>query len=231
MYTDLASEGIMFANLYPGDYCLWVGPDPDTSYPDNMTANFAVDLTSPLLLSARAKGLHTGNVAGIDFESGDILSWSKLANGEERWQMFFDASDVGINTNVTNVAAAGGSSDSILLTVPGQTLPGVGLVGPMDIIVFDPNPGGLGENTSGAFRWGLQGSSHDLTAASEKLDAIDGWVFGDVSDSGGFGPCYGYPVSTVGNAKVTSWQNQRLVQRDGSVFCKVYDDQNGGWRP
>lgn len=231
VYTDLASEGIMFANLYPGDYCLWVGPDPDTSYPDNMTANFAVDLTSPLLLSARAKGLHTGNVAGIDFESGDILSWSKLANGEERWQMFFDASDVGINTNVTNVAAAGGSSDSILLTVPGQTLPGVGLVGPMDIIVFDPNPGGLGENTSGAFRWGLQGSSHDLTAASEKLDAIDGWVFGDVSDSGGFGPCYGYPVSTVGNAKVTSWQNQRLVQRDGSVFCKVYDDQNGGWRP
>jgi hypothetical protein len=227
--TDLDDEGIMFANLYAGDYCLWVGPDFDTNYPDTMTADFTVALTSPLLLSARAKGLHTGHVADIDFESGDILAWTKMANGEERWHMFFDASDVGINTNVSNIAAAGGSSDNILLTVPWQDLPGVGQVGPRDIIVFDPDSGGLGRDTSGQFRWGLKGSSHELTAASEKLDAIDGWVFGD--ESGWFEPCYGYPVSTVGNAKVTGWHSQTLVEKDGAVFCKVYDDQNGGWRP
>jgi hypothetical protein len=97
-------------------------------------------------------------------------------------------------------------------------LPGFGAVTPWDIFVFDPIS--YGENTAGTFRWGLKGSEHGLTTASEKLDAIDGWV-------NGYERCYGFPVSTAGTASVTGWLG-RMKQDDEDIFCKVY---NGAWQP
>lgn len=227
--TRIDDEGVMFASLYAGSYCLWVVPDSSVNTPDWTEAHYSLNLASPLLISASAINFSTGKVDGIRFQSGDILAWSKLNNGEERWRMFFDASDVGIRGNVTNIAAEGGSNDHLLLTVaPWQDLPGIGRVGPMDMILFDPDSGGLGEDTAGQFRWGLRGSEHQLTTPGEKLDAIDGWVFGDTSSY----PCYGFPVSTVGNMNVLTWNDERLAtQYDGALTCKVYDDMNGGWRP
>ena len=202
---------IMFHSLTAGDYFVhaynYLGEDCDS---------YKLILESPLLISAAAANLGTGSVAGIPFRSEDILSYSHLNNGEERWAMFFDGSDVGVKT-LTNIAKDSGNR--ILITTGGnQTLPGVGAVTPWDIAIFDATQ--YGSNTEGTFRMGLDGSEHQLTTSGEKLDGIDGWT-------NGYDRCYGYPVSTAGVATITGWLGT-MKQDDEDVFCKGY---NGAWQP
>jgi hypothetical protein len=227
-HRGIAREGLMFTSLGAGDYCLWVTPDISTL--GWRKADYRLTLSSPLLISAAAQNFGTGNVDGIRFQSGDILAWSRLNNGEERWDMFFDASDVGIEGNVTNIAVEGDLSDRILLTVSSvPQLPGIGPVRPMDVIRFDPEPDGIGEDTGGQFMWVFRGNEHELTTPSEKIDAIDGWVSGA---NYGSTPCNGLPISTVGNAKVLTWENEDLAtQKDDALFCLKYDELIDGWGP
>jgi hypothetical protein len=219
-YIDLGYEEILFQSLHEGDYYLEIS----NSFGEDCQS-YEMAVSRPLLISAAAKNLSTGNVAGIPFRSEDILAYSRLNTGEERWRMFFDGSDVGVKT-LANVATDTG--DRILITTGGnQSLPGVGTVTPRDIVVFDATE--YGSNTSGTFAMGLKGSQHQLTTSGEKLDAIDGWVFGELE--GDYAPCYGFPVSTVGAAVVKTWGNATLRASDGDVFCKVYDEAAGGFRP
>ncbi len=230
--TRIVGQGVMFANLYAGDYCLTAHPDWSLASPDYMVAEYGVDVSSPLLVSAAAFAFKPGGtIDGIHFYAEDIMAWTRLINGVERWDMIFDGSDVGIRGNVTNIAAEGGSGDRLLLSVARrQYLPGISReVLATDVIVFDPDLGGLGENTSGWFITGLEGYKHELVSAGELIDAIDGWTYGYEADPIYRG-CFGYPISTVGTATFTTWGDRWVKQDNEDVFCKVYDEAAGGWR-
>ncbi len=142
---------LLFRSLYAGDYTIRVVGDWSevrATYASTMSWRSPAHSSLARQLPAR--------LTNIGFTPGDILAWSKLNNGEERWRMFFDASDVGIRGDVTNIAAEGGSSDRLLLSLETkQMLPGVGAVTPWDVVVFDPEQ--LGEDTQGTFRIGLVG--------------------------------------------------------------------------
>ena len=66
-------------------------------------------------------------------------------------------------------------------------------------------------------------------AASEQIDAIDGWIYGYEAQPARHG-CFGYLVSTVGTATVTTWGDRQMKQDNEDVLCKVYDEAAGGWR-
>ena len=222
---DLHGPGndvLYFVGLAPGLYDIhFYG---EFSRDLNRCYSYSVAASRPLLVSAAAANLGTGTVAGIPFRSEDILAYSKLNSGEERWVMFFDGSDVGVKT-LTNVAKDSG--DRILITTGGtQTLPGVGTVTPWDIIIFDPES--YGENTAGTFRMGLDGSEHQLTTSGEKLDAIEGFTMGIESDPLYRG-CFGFPVSTV-NVATVNGPFGAMKQDDEDIFCKVYNPDYGGWQ-
>ena len=228
------AEGLLFQSLYAGDYYFVVSAVIDPADPGNYAdLEYEMALSSPLLISAAAADLGGGGVvAGIHFYSQDILAFSRYKDGEERWRMFFEGKDVGLIKNVTNVAAGDPNHPGRILFSLGnmQHLPGVGTVTPNDILVFDPIQ--YGPTTIGTFGMGLDGSARDvkLTMAGERLDGLDGWVFGYQTDPTKYG-CFGFPVSTVGIVRVDGWGNLKVVQDNEDVFCKVYDEANGGWRP
>lgn len=164
---------LMLDSLVAGKYILKVVYDGEM---EACGQNYTLALSSPLLVSAAAANLGTGSVAGIPFQAGDILAHSDLNNGEERWTMLFDASDVGITKNVTGIAK--GPENELRLTLAAtQNVPGVGTVTPWDILTFDGgghyDPGQYGDITSGEFNLSLDGSEQNFTTAGEKLDAID----------------------------------------------------------
>jgi hypothetical protein len=201
-----------FQNLPPGDYYIMTNMYYDDAY---CNIGYGVAVSSPLLVSAAAGNLGTGTVAGIPFQSGDILSFSKLNNGQERWRMFFDASDVGITKNVTNIEASNGDELRLSLAA-NQTVPDVGLVTPWDILVFDADYdffngyGGYGDDTYGTFRMGFDGSEHQLTTSSEKLDAIAESRYCEF-------------LSTTGTARVPFYMGYDIRFKDEDLGCWYQD--------
>ena len=171
-------------------------------------------MSSPLLVSADAKNLRTGNVAGISFNSADILAHSDLATGDEKWVMFFDASDVGITKNVSNVAFHDYPEfDGLLLGFSAnQYISDLSVTAtPYDYVVFDAVK--YGPETEGVFTEIFRGREHLLTTSGEKLDALDHK-----------GICYlGTALSTVGAANVGSYELKHL--KDEDVFCWQPVDQ------
>ena len=138
---------------------------------------YQVFASVPLLISAAAGGLGTGNVAGIPFQSGDILAWSDFVYGsnqhEEKWVMLFDLSDLNVKGNVTNLAAGWRNSDNLLLGFAANaTLPGIsGTVTPWEVVTFNPTQ--IGPSTQGTFQRWWNGKNQGLTLAAEKPDAIE----------------------------------------------------------
>lgn len=174
-------------------------------------ANYEINLSSPLLISAAASNLGTGTVAGIPFRSEDILAWSDLNTGEEKWAMFFDGSDANVIRNVTNIAA--GQGDGILLSLAAnQTFPwepALGTVTPWDILLFSAEDlyQSYGNNTFALPSLWMPGRDNGLTTAAEKLDALD-------YDVTGPDLWYDYIVSTLGVAVSDQW----------SVYMKADDE-------
>ena len=183
---------------------------------------YQVLISSPLIISAAAGGLGTGNVAGIPFQSGDILAWSDFNYGsnqhEEKWVMLFDLSDLGVNGNVTNVAAGWRNSDYLILGFAANaTLPGIsGSVTPWEVVVFDPSR--IGPVTEGTFQRWWDGKTQGLTAAAEKVDAID-WPIWDGAAR--------LRVSTTGTAKVTANPSGTLRLADEDVG--LWSIASGKW--
>lgn len=226
----IKGEYLLFTGLFGGNYTITV---TDKKQVAGSWADYELTLVSPLLISAAAAGLGTGEVADIPFQSGDILAWAPINNiFDWKWWMFFDASDVGVKKNVTNVAAGDPNHPGRILFGLGamQNFPGIGMTSPNDILVFDPIRYGV--DTRGTIGMGLNGSelSVGLVTAGERIDGLDGWVFGYEKDPIKYG-CFGFPVSTVGVARVKGWGNLTILQDNEDVFCKVYDEANGGWRP
>ena len=176
---------------------------------------YQVLVSVPLLISAAAGGLGTGNVAGIPFQSGDILAWSDFPYGsgqhEEKWVMLFDLSDLNVNGNVTNLAAGWRNSDYLMLGFAANaTLPGIsGPVTPWEVVTFDPTR--LGPVTQGTFQRWWNGKQLGLTLAAEKPDAIDWPVWNGAAR---------LRVSTTGTATV-------LANPSGNV--KLADEDVGLW--
>jgi len=107
-----------------------------------------------------------GAVGGVPFTSGDILRhWMRSGT----WEMFFDASDMGLKGNLV---AFNFSYDPQLVYDKTQTVPGLGQVGPHDVITFHPYT--VGEDTTGYLEWQLDGSDVGLTTAGEGIDALAG---------------------------------------------------------
>ncbi len=182
-------------------------------------------VSNPLLISAAAANLGTGNVAGIPFRSEDILAHSDLNTGGQKWIMFFDGSDVGIIKNVTNVAAGYWRHPEIFISImANQNVPGVGTVKPHDVLQFT---GDFGPTTTGTFSMLLRGSDWGLTTASEKIDAFGTWSYGI---GGGYeGTCWGFPLSTVGAATVVR-DGVTLKFADEDVPCMEEFYGLIGWR-
>lgn len=189
--------------------------------------HYELIVSAPVLVSAAAGGLGIGNVAGIPFQSQDILAYSQLNTGDEKWVMFFDGSDVGVTKNLWNLSAGYfdqfWSNDDILIGLAAiQTLPGVGQVTPFDIVRFAPEQ--YGPITEGDFviDWPnlyLKGAEWNLTTAGEKIDAIastNNWLPGDL-------------VSTTGTAKVFDdilFPNNIVTAQDEDLLEREYEDDD-----
>lgn len=137
----------------------------------------------PFLVSA-ATG---GNVAGLPFAAGDILLHYI---GTSRWEMYFDASDVGVSRNVSSFALYGAQRlwhSCLLLSFSAkQYLPGLGYIQPQDVVLFCP--GAFGPETSGQFQWYLDGSDVGLSDTPEMIDGLSVRGYSDtyVSTRGAF---------------------------------------------
>ena len=187
-------DSLVFITLWGGDAPYYIEVtdywgDGGSSY------DYELILSSPILVSAAAAGLGTGNVAGIPFQSQDILAHSDLNTGGQKWVLFFDGSDVGITKNIWNVAQGYVNTPGLYIGLAAnQNLPGVGTVTPWDIIEF--MPGKYGPDTQGTFAMYLDGSAWGLTTSGEKVDAFSSWAYGTNQT------CFGHPLSTAGAATV-----------------------------
>ena len=182
---------------------------PITVVTPNGTASSATDfiIGGDTLSEVYVGASAAGTVGGVAFTAADILHYTRDSN---TWHMLFDASDVGLSGNVSAFTFL---PDGTILLVLGAkaTLPGVGLVTPMDVIQFVPTQ--LGEATSGAFRWYFDGSDVGLAASGEKIDALSYFVNADGSQR--------LRLSTTGVAKVTHEAGGTLTAQDEDLIVFV----------
>jgi hypothetical protein len=170
-------DSLLFRGLEPG----WWYVAVEDYYDDNGSSIF-YDLTvsTPLLISSAT----AGTVAGIPFQSQDILAWSDLNNGQEKWVMLLDASDVGFTKPLVNLSrgwacncpnlAVGFSANlsyrdyqGILRTYKAQ-----------DWMAFNLDEAGDASALSGVEYHA--GTTHGLSTTAEKIDALsieDYWNF------------------------------------------------------
>lgn len=164
---DAAGNPMWGVNVLPADgtYYIqffgdWADDDDGGCLPGG---TYGFESGYPLWVSADVDNLG-GNTA---IKQQDI---AMRANAAGKWQLVFDASDVGITQDL--VAMERLDDGSILMSLgASQTVPGLGKVMPQDIIRFIPTL--LGPTTAGTFEWYLDGSDVGLTTTGEKIDAIN----------------------------------------------------------
>lgn len=211
-------DPMLYYNLEVGRNYYLVVQNVGNAGGDNYKYNLLISV--PLLVSAAAGGLGTGNVDGIPFQSGDILAWSHFSyrvgghyETGEKWVMFFDLSDLGVNGNLVNLSAGWRNSDYLLVGFATKlSLPGISSqVTPWEVVVFDPTQ--IGPATSGTFQRWWNGKDQGLTTAAEKIDAIDwptweGYTRLFVSTAGA-ARVYGGPATTLklADEDIGLWMN------------------------
>ena len=85
------------------------------------------------------------------------------------WRIAFDGEDVGLTKPLGGIEFMDDGSLLLSLSVA-QSLPGLGMVNPADIVRFVPTQ--LGATTQGAFSFYLRGANTGLTTQGERIDAI-----------------------------------------------------------
>jgi hypothetical protein len=219
-------DSLYYYKLLPGWYYLKVEDFGNNNGGASYVYNLMV--AKILLISAAAANLGTATIDGIPFQSGDILAaYAAGANPTwNRWVMFFDISDLGINKNVDKLATMGNSADILIGFQVNVTLPGTSIVAkPQDIVRFQP--GKYGGTTEGTMYRYMIGANNDLTTTAEKLDAIGDWMAG----APGGARCDGYPVSTTGAATVRKVGGGTFKAADEDIFCKEALSGFGLWKP
>jgi hypothetical protein len=106
----------------------------------------------------------------------------------ERWQLYFDGSDVGISGADVDAFAILADGSLLFSFVDNTSTPGLGTVDDSDIVRFVPTA--LGTNTRGSYQFYFDGSDVGLSADSEDLDALTLLTDGTLI------------VSTIGNYQV-----------------------------
>lgn len=156
-----------------------------------------------------------GAVGGVPFTSGDILRhWTRAGT----WEMFFDASDVGLKGNLV---AFNFSYAPQLVYSKSQVVPGLGQVEPHDIIAF--NASQFGEDTVGSLEWSFDGSDMGLTTAGEGIDALADEGYRDY-----------LLLSTTGAAKVPYGPGQLGAKKTDILSFIGFDsgaNTTGYWQP
>ncbi len=170
-----------------------------------------------------------GVVDGVSFGSEDILRYDTVS---DTWEMFFDASDVGLGAgNIDGFAIIdSGTQTEIALSLAGPlTIAGLGTVDDSDAILF---VGTSGPATGGSLSLLLDGSDIGLTSGGEDIDALA------LNGSD-------YLVSTLGSAGVPrtggtlAAGDEDLLNLDVSstgnltagVFSMFYDGSDVGLAP
>ena len=127
--------------------------------------------------------------------------------------MIYDGS---VRGTAKNIGAFHRLSDGSLLIVfsANQAIAGLGTATPYDVVKFTPQNPNVFPLGAGAFSWFFQGREPGLTAAGEKLDALD--LVGNR-----------LLLSTTAAAKVTLPNGATLSIADEDVFA--YDLTAGRW--
>lgn len=113
-----------------------------------------------------------GSAGGIPFADEDVLTLDETG----QWSVLFDGSDVGLRWHDVDAVAVlddgdGATLDPLILSIDRWAwLPGVGHVGPSDLLRFTPTS--LGETTAGAYSIELDGWQAGLTTPGENVDAV-----------------------------------------------------------
>ncbi len=135
-------DSLLFHELNPagntpgGPYYLRVRDfyHPNAGGPDY---TYTLSVYRPLLISAN----RSGTVAGIRFDSSDVLAYYQFPDGHEKWMMFFDGSDMGITTNVVGLSAGHHGFQAIQLVLKAADQLWVGgsmqTVTPYDVLIFE----------------------------------------------------------------------------------------------
>lgn len=151
----------------------------------------------PLLLSFTT----AGTLGGVAFEPGDVLRYSPIM---DTWQMYFDASDMGLKGNLV---ALDGPFNIWMSFAGTQTVAGLGKVLPQDVIYFEGQT--IDGQTSGQLSWYIDGSTTGLTLASEAIDAL------------GRNQHYYLTASTKGNARVKG--NGQQISAQGNDILTFFE--------
>lgn len=153
----------------------------------------------------------SGETRGVQYQTGDILVFDPANEG---WSMYFDASDMGLNQNLSAFDVQP-NGDLFLAFQKPQSINGLGTVAAHDIVRFKPTS--IGENTAGSFDLYFDGSDVDLSGGGEQIDAIAFEPGGDLL------------ISTTGGVKVTGVQ---ALDEDLLQFTPTSMGENtaGNWQ-
>ena len=152
----------------PGNYTLRLTAD-DSELTAADDVNITVRDTSTPFSSLYVSFSNSGSVGGFSFRDEDILIYD-FALGS--WDIYFDGSDVGLNTGNIDIDGVQVEADgSILLSLSTDTsIPDLGPIDESDIVRFTPTS--MGPNTAGNYSWYFDGSDVELTTSGEDVDAF-----------------------------------------------------------
>ncbi|MHB1480918.1 MAG: hypothetical protein ACYCXH_01220, partial [Bellilinea sp.] len=162
--TNTPTPGILPTDTPTPIYTATDTPTPTSTPPPTATPTPTLEpLIAPIYLSLDGGG----TVGGVAADDIDILYFDGV-----NWNLFFDASDVGISSSgqdLNDFVILDAST--ILLTFRTAFTLGTIAVDPWDIVQF--NATSLGSDTAGEFSLYFDGNDVGLDTSSEVIDALD----------------------------------------------------------
>ena len=187
LYLSLASNGSVGGVAANDEDILWFNGATWAMYFDGSDVGVGgVDVDAITIIDADTilmsfdKAVTIGTLAVDDFDvvQFDATSLGTITTGS--FSLYFDGSDVGLDTTNEDVDALELLPDGRLLvsTIGNSTVPGVSGVDE-DLLAFTPTS--LGDTTSGTWAMYFDGSDVDLsTSAGEDVDGVDVAANGDI---------------------------------------------------
>ncbi|MEM7031452.1 MAG: clostripain-related cysteine peptidase [Chloroflexota bacterium] len=171
--------------------------------------SFASTITADLIYIVPSSSF-TAN--GVTIDRADIGVFDR---DSETWQLYFDGSDVGLESYAIIDAIMVRDTDILLSFREPITVPGFDFVDDSDIVQFTPLQ--LGDTTAGTWAWFLDGSDVGLSTNGEDIDAIS------------FTPTGRLVVSTSSNVNIGPVQGD---SNDLLIFTETQFGQHtqGSWQ-
>jgi hypothetical protein len=136
-----------------------------TSTPTNTSIPTITPTSGPSVNPFYSSFDGSGSVGGVPFADEDILQFNGTA-----WSLFFDGSDVGLNSaDIFGFYVE--DADTILLAFNTSLTASGKMFAPTDIAQFDATS--LGTTTAGTFSMYLNGADVGLDASTDYLDALE----------------------------------------------------------